>query len=117
MRIHPESPADRVSEVYRDSKISINIMTWHKDSVTERVLDSMAAGSICLTDETPALKEFFSEGKNILYYSLNELEKLPNIIRNNVDNEDIALAGREKVMKDHLWKNRAEEFMEILGRI
>ena len=115
LRIHPEIRADRTIDVYRNSKISINIMTWHKDSITERVVDSMAAGSICLTDETPALRESFIDGKDILFYSLDSLERLPDIIRSNVDNEDIALAGKEKVLKEHLWKNRAAELLDIIS--
>ena len=78
LKIHKEIAASEVQEIYKNSKISLNIMTWHKDSITERVLDSMAAGSIVLTDTTPALEECFkkypSDNAEILLFSLKRIK-------------------------------------------
>lgn len=114
LRIHPAVPPERATEIYRNSKMSLNIMTWHKDSITERVLGSMIAGSIAVTDVTPALREAFIEDKDILFFSLEALEDIPDIIRENLNNESLAHFGQEKVVERHRWKDRAIEFLRIL---
>ncbi len=114
LNIHPEVSTENAFEIYGDSRISLNIMTWHKDSVTERVLDAMLAGSIVLTDETPALRESFEEAREILYFSLDNLQNIPDLIRNNKNNESLAQAGRQKALADHLWVNRAKCLLEII---
>ena len=117
VRIHEEVPPEKAVDIYRNSKMSLNIMTWHKDSITERVLDSMISGSISLTDVTPALKESFDDDKDIVFFSLESLEELPELIRRNMNNEEIAISGRKKVLDNHLWKNRAKDLMKIIDSI
>lgn len=114
LKIHPEVSTEKAHEIYGNSKISLNIMTWHKDSITERVLDAMLAGSIMLTDDTPALRESFEDDRDILYFSLEDLKKIPDIIRNNLNNASLADSGRQKVLADHLWTNRAKSLLEII---
>lgn len=114
LRIHDSVPPENAVDVYRDSRISLNIMTWHKDAITERVLDSMISGSISLTDETPALRESFLDNKEILFFSFDELDKLPDIIECNINDESIALAGCKKVRASHCWKDRAKELLKII---
>ena len=115
LNIHPEVSAEKAYEIYGNSKISLNIMTWHKDSITERVLDAMLSGSIMLTDDTPALRESFEDGRDILYFSLDDLQKIPDMIRNNINNETLADFGRQKVLMDHLWRNRARSLLKIIA--
>ena len=115
LRIHPEIPAERVFEVYQKSRISLNIMTWHKDSVTERVLDAMLSGSIVLTDRTKALAESFEDKKDILYFDPDKPDRIPELIRENVDNSELAENGYKKALSGHTWRNRAEELLKIIG--
>lgn len=117
LRIHPEIPAEKVSEVYRKSKISLNVMTWHKDAVTERVLDAMLSGSLVLTDRTDAMVECFDDKKDILYFNLSNLEKVPEMIKENLKNSDIALNGCNKAIESHTWKDRAKSLLIIIDKI
>ena len=114
LRIHPALDSNDISKIYADSKISLNIMTWHKDSITERVLDAMSSGSIVITDRTDSMMKEFSSGKDILYYSLNNIESVPGLIRDHIDDEAMAKRGRQKVLADHLWTNRAKQLLELL---
>lgn len=111
--VHPENAID----IYRDSKISLNIMTWHKDSITERVLDSMISGSIALTDETPVLSEVFLENEDILFFSLDKIDKVPDIIKRHMNDGNIAMSGCMKVREEHCWKDRAKELLKIIDSI
>lgn len=115
LRIHPEISAERVSEVYQKSRISLNIMTWHKDAVTERILDAMLSGSIVLTDRTKALAESFEDKKDILYFDPDKPDRIPELIRENADNCELAVNGYKKALSGHTWRNRAEELLKIIG--
>ncbi len=124
LHIHPTVPADRIADIYRDSKVSLNMMTWHKDCITERVLDSMLAGSIAVSDETAALKNEFvyNDGINddkaeVLLYDLKNLEALPDIIRSHINDEKLAKRGYEKALEKHTWKNRAKKLLEIIDEV
>ena len=117
LRIHPRVDSGDLSKVYSRSKISINMMTWHKNSMTERVLDAMCAGSIVITDRTDILEKSFIAGEDILYYSLSDLSVVPSIIRDNINNDKMARNGQDKALKSHLWVNRAQKLCEIIDAI
>nr|WP_297705539.1 glycosyltransferase [uncultured Butyrivibrio sp.] len=117
LRIHPEVTSDKISEIYNSSKMSLNVMTWHKDSITERVLDSMMAGSIALSDQTPALRENFTDGEEIVLFSLKEIERIPERIRKYLSNEEVANRGREKVLQSFSWDNCARRLLEIIDEL
>ena len=117
LNIHTEVSADSISEIYKNSKISLNVMSWHKDCITERILDAMMAGCIVVSDQTLVLRENFEDGKEIILFSLNEINKLPEIIKKNIDNESIASSGYMKAIQEHTWENRAKGILSIINRI
>ncbi len=112
--IHDEVPSDKITDIYLNSKISLNIMTWHKDSITERVLDAMMAGSIVLSDRTPALEEAFDNGKEILLFSLRNLEELPGLITGQLEDRTMAEAGRKRAVSSYSWKCCAERLLGLI---
>ncbi len=117
LRIHPEVGIESANDIYGNSKVSLNIMTWHKDSITERVIDAMISGSIVLTDDTPILREYFEDSKDILYFSLDNIQNIPDMIRDNLNNARLALSGQKKALRDHLWIDRAKRFLEIIENL
>lgn len=117
LRIHPEVSAGSVSSIYENSKMSLNIMTWHKDSITERVLDAMMAGSIAISDYTPALDESFENSNEILLFSLKNINMVPDIIQNNIDNALVAQNGCKKAMEQYSWVGFAKRFLYILNNL
>ncbi|SFQ11047.1 Glycosyl transferases group 1 [Butyrivibrio proteoclasticus] len=117
LRIHPEVSAGSVSSIYENSKMSLNIMTWHKDSITERVLDAMMAGSIAISDYTPALDESFENSNEILLFSLKNINMVPDIIQNNIDNALVAQNGCKKAMEQYSWDGFAKRFLYILNNL
>lgn len=117
LTIHPEISAREVSDVYKQSKMSLNIMTWHKDSITERVLDAMMAGSIAISDRTGKLEEAFVDNKEIILYSLSNIEDLPQKIRANITNADMAHEGRKAAISCHCWTDRAKDLLRIIKEL
>ena len=104
--------------IMEQAKISLNIMSWHKDGFTERVLNSMLAGAVTISDRSTHLEEKFQVGEDIVLFDLKQIEALPGRIRELLSDEAkmqrIAANGRKKVMEGHLWIHRAKELLKIL---
>ena len=101
------------------AKISLNVMTWHKDGFTERVLNSMLAGAAVLSDKSTRLEEEFVNNKEIILFELAQIGALPKRIKallsKDKEIKEIAENGRKKAMEKHLWKHRAKELLEIIS--
>ena len=78
-------------------------MSWHKGGMTERIANAMLAGSICVTDTTSYLKKHFTDGKDIVFFSLEDIYSLPQKIKNLLADMDtaskIAANGKENALK------------------
>lgn len=115
---HPALGAEESLQIMAQSKISLNIMSWHKDGLTERVLNAMLCRSVVLSDWSSALEENFINGKDLLLFSLNRLHQLPGLVKgmlaDNAGLEAMAERGFEKAFANHRWKNRAEKFLKDL---
>ena len=98
-------------EVIGDSRISQNVMPWFKQGAHDRIFNSMLNGAVCLSDDSPWLRENLEDGKEIVYYSLSKIEELPSIVDGLLTNpnllEEIVLSGYEKAKVFHTWEHRA----------
>lgn len=116
-QIKPEEMADKM----RRSKISLNVMSWHKAGMTERIIEIMMSGSVCLTDETRALREHFSQMEDIVMFRLDELDGLSDLIgrllSDDKQREAIAKRAYEKVLARHTWRARAMQLVELVGEM
>lgn len=101
----------------QESKIVLNSMPWFKDGAHDRVFNAMLSHAVCVTDRSRYLTERFTDGKELVWYSLEEIEKLPKIVRGLLDHpedaEQIAERGYQSAILSHSWENRA---MELLTR-
>ena len=109
---HKAALGDEALQVYARSKISLNIMTWHKDGFTERIANAMLQGSVVVTDKSRYLEENFVDGQELLLFDLGDLEQLPERINELLADEErrgrIAERGRQKALREHTWERRAE---------
>lgn len=100
-------------EVIADAKIVLNIMPWFKDGIHDRVLSAMVNGAVCVTDSSTYMKEHFKDKEHLIYYSLDELDKLPQKITELLNHPNqakrISECGYQVVKDKHMWKNRIEE--------
>jgi spore maturation protein CgeB len=105
---------------YRRTKINININRIQTlTSFTQRIFDCKASGAFLLTDKRQLNSEYFvTEGENrefVEYTSLAHCKRLIDYyVTHDEERERIALAGREKVMKNHTYDNRVEEMMQVV---
>lgn len=102
------------------SKLTLNVMPWFKDGGHDRLFNAYANNSLCLTDKSKYLIENFKNKKDIVFYDLKNLKRLPELARYYLDNpdeaEEIADAGMNKVLTYHLWKHRTKELIDIIER-
>lgn len=117
--LHPSVEASESLQIMQQSRISLNVMSWHKDGLTERVLNAMVCGSAVLTDQSTALKEEFEDNTDILMFSLNEINRLPARVKSLLSPEkegflqSVAERGRKKAMQKHLWQHRADMLLAL----
>ena len=116
LNICEEVPAERSLEVYGNSKISLNFMTWHKAGLTERMANIMLAGAVLLTDCTDGFSE--GAGEDFVDFKLSDIDSLPEKIKELLKNDSllnkIALNGRKRAISSMTWDKRAEELLELL---
>ena len=103
------------------ARIALNVMTWHKAGFTERIIEIMMSGTVCLTDETAYLKEHFSHMEDVVMFSLDRIEDIPELIGQILEKEElqttIATKAYEKVSRFHTWDVRAGELLELVTEI
>lgn len=114
---HPNVTVEESLDIWRQSKLSLNIMSWHKGGFTERMANIMLAGAVLVTDTTTYLHGRYTQ-EELVSFSLEQRKQLPDkikeLLRNDALRYTIAQNGKNKTMKEHTWKRRAEQFMEIL---
>ncbi len=114
--VHPEIPAGESMGLLESSKISLNIMAWHKDGFTERVADSMLAGAVVVSDYSTQLAECY--GEETVLFDLKRLGQLPGMLKellaNPAKRTAIAERAREKALRCATWERRGEELLKLV---
>lgn len=117
VKIFPGVKYDKISKIYYNSKININI-TLHciESGVPQRVFDVMAAGGFMLSNYQKELEELFVPGEEIvLYHNLEELEKLTEYyLTHEEERIRIAENGKKKVLKYHDLHDRMDMVMKFV---
>ena len=115
---HEEAVGEQALEVYGDSRLSLNIMTWHKDGFTERIANAMLQKSVVVTDRTNYLERNFVNNEDLLIFELHNVKDLPGRIKALLLDEkkraQIAERGYRKAAEQHAWHRRAEELLALI---
>ena len=116
--IHPDVSYREGIKLMGQAKVALNIMSWHKAGMTERIANTMLNHTVCLTDKTTYLEKHFTNGRDIVMYDLERIDELPGMIKNLLADDAkmraIAEAGYENASANHRWINRARDFVELL---
>lgn len=116
LKIHKAVYGKQVLRELGMSKISLNIMAWHKDGFTERIAESMLSGAVVVSDKSTQLEDFY--GSETVLFQLNALEKLPVILKKLLEDEErmkqIASAAKEKALAKATWDVRAEALQKMI---
>lgn len=95
--------------IMKKAKINLNVMPWFKDGTHDRIFNIFLQGSLALTDTSRWLLENFGDKRDIVYYGLDKLEEVPELIRYYLKNSDEAAEviqnGFEIVRTKYIWSN------------
>lgn len=113
---HPNVTVEESMQVWQKSEMSLNIMSWHKGGFTERMANIMLCKSVLVTDATSYLCGRFESEKDMLIFSLENISKLPELLKKYLLDKEkqvqIAENGYKKALEYHTWDCRAKEFLE-----
>lgn len=100
---------------FSQSKIVLNISI--KDDINMRVFESMATGSMLLTNWIPTLEELFKDGVHLVTYkTLDEaVEKAKYYLEHEEEREKIAKNGMKEVLEKHKYEDRIKKIFNIVG--
>lgn len=105
-------------DAVRNAKISLNIMPWFKDGAHDRIFTAMLQQTLSLTDESQYLRREFINGEDIVFFSLERSNYLPDLVRMLLRDDEramrIAKKGYAKTAERHTWRLRADEIAREL---
>lgn len=100
-----------------NTKIALNIMPWFKDAFQERIASAMLSKAVAVTDESRYIMDHFENNKDMVIYSLKDLDSLAEKIRYLLQHPDeasgIAENGNQKI-QSHTWYHRAYDMMRAM---
>lgn len=115
--IHPSVSADDSIKEFQKAKIGLNIMSWHKSGMTERIANIMLSGAVCVSDETSFLKENFQNGEEIVLFPIDQpemaAESIKRVLEENDKRREIVEQGYKKAVREFTWESRAEQLIEM----
>lgn len=121
LMIHPAVKGKEAVKEWQKAKIGLNMMSWHKAGMTERIANIMLSGAACLSEETSYLAEHFENGKQLVTFRLDALWELPGKIEQMLQEDkwsEIARAGYETASREYTWERRSQQLLQLVeGKI
>lgn len=81
----------------------------------------MANHAVVLTDENPYLRRTFTDGKELLFYSLEKpdtlFEQAERALTDVRLREKIAASAYETFEREYTWKHRAEQILAFAEEV
>jgi spore maturation protein CgeB len=115
---HPAVSPEEGLRIYRQSKLSLNIMSWHKDSMTERIANMMMNHCVVVTDESGYLVDNYKEDRDMLLFDLEKIDRLPQLIQYYLTHEDercaIEKRAYQKALSRESWERRTAEILRAI---
>ena len=112
-------PAQEIPKLMTDAKIVLNTMTWFKDGSHDRVFNGMLARAVVVTDTSGYMKEEFTDGRELVFFELDQLMKLPERVKELIGDEaamqQIADCGYAAASEHHRMENRFDEMLRIIS--
>lgn len=115
---------DEIVKIFNATKININLhsspylegINPYGDFVNPRTFEIAACGGFQLVDYRSELPELFEPGKEVVCISnIYDLrQKIKYYLNNPVEREKIALAGKERVLREHTYEHRMKSMLRFI---
>ncbi|SEA43614.1 Glycosyltransferase involved in cell wall bisynthesis [Oribacterium sp. KHPX15] len=106
-------------DIMADARINLNVMPWFKDGTHERVFNTLLRESVSLTNPSTYLKENFKDQESIYYYELTELNHIPDIIEEILNNPEktkaIVKNSKSIVLDKYTWKQTVASILNAVN--
>jgi len=120
VQLHNSVDFPKAIDILQKSKICLNSMPFFKNGSHERIFYSLAAGALPITTNSMYISEQFKEGKELLFYASSKWHEVNDqvnaVLSDEKKREEIAKAGRKKVLKEHTWDTRADQLLKGIGQ-
>ena len=119
---HPHTPKlEQMMDVLHSSKICLNLSNpWHINTMPQikgRHFEIPQCGGFQISTPADNLHEYFVPDKEIVIVNSGPelLDRIKYYLMNENKREEIAVAGYNRMMKDHQWTNRFKDIFNELG--
>lgn len=103
-------------EMMSDVRFVLNVMPWFKSGIHDRVVNAMANGAVCISDDSARMKKQFIAGQDYISYSIADIKNIAGSIAAAVQDETacVNMAGSafEKV-KHQTFEQVAKKILEL----
>ncbi|MEE3777201.1 glycosyltransferase [Campylobacter sp. CX2-4080-23] len=117
--IFPSIEYHKTADVYKNYLVSLNVNTIENSPTmfSRRLIEILACGRIAVTNDTPAIKNYF---KDYLYsfrdeYELEDILYKINKFGMDKITKDKLKSAAEYIANNHTWSHRIEYIKEIVG--
>jgi hypothetical protein len=109
---------EEMAKVYQQSKIVVNVGgDYYLQDANLRVFEAMAAGALLIT-QLPSELTLIGFEPDVHFIGYKDEKELLDLVkyylRNEKERQQIAEAGREKVLKEHTYDTRVETLLSVL---
>lgn len=112
---HGKVSFTEMKTVFSQSKIILNILPNFPQGGHERIFTSLMCGALCVTDTNQYIEQHFA---HLPTYRFSELELLPRLVKQLLENEEILRLkmeeNRQLVLENHTWENRVAELLSVV---
>ncbi|MCR5099521.1 MAG: LicD family protein [Lachnospiraceae bacterium] len=116
LHIHDELSYEESVGVMAKSRFTLNVMSWHKGGMTERIANAMLNHSVVISDKSTYLSRKYQD--MMILFDLEDFGDLADRTRELLSDEtrrdEMAKRAYEEAALAHTWDARAKEFMEIV---
>lgn len=112
--IHPAVDFPEAIKIMKNAKMVINSSPMFKTGAHERIFYGLGLGCAVVTNETPWLEAHFSNDEIIMH---SERDLVESMLSNPKKLKEMVEKGQEKVLREHTWKVRAKQLIDILEKI
>lgn len=111
------------AKIYASSKILVNL---HEDyqrqyggDCNERTFKIPFCGALEICDDVAVVREYFADGEEIIIAKSKEdwFDKIDYYFRHPKEAEKIGRAGHQKALTHHTYHNRAQQMLDLVGRL
>ncbi|MBO5373067.1 MAG: glycosyltransferase family 1 protein [Lachnospiraceae bacterium] len=104
--------------LFRNSKITLNIMPGFCNGTHDRIYSAMLNHSLCLTDATPILQQQFTHSKELCFYDVLDtdglIQQLYHLLASPEEIESISKKGYLCAKENHAWQARVAYLLTIV---